>query len=371
MENDLLINLVDAAMSADYTRVRRVGAEIARALESNGRNEDARKIRSLIRRKGVPLQASGQVETLPVDANSRLPLVEEQDWPNTPLFVNEQVGGLLQRFVEDVQHIDLLSEKGLSSKLSMLLSGPPGTGKSLLAGHVAARLGKPLYVARLDSLISSRLGETAKNIRGVFDYVPTRGAVLFFDEMDAIAKLRDDRHELGELKRVVNTVIQGLDSMDSHSVVIAATNHSHLLDQAIWRRFPYKIEMELPDEEVRTAIWHHFLYEDHPEREREAHIFSAMSKSISGADIENLAFTARRQSILQDAAINFANLAWAVYSSRKETLHLPSGTIDAAQKRALARHLVASKSIKKRDIAEILGVSRPTMARYLRESSHG
>lgn len=371
IKNEVLVDLLDAAMAADYTRVKRLGSEIARLLAENDQPEAARKVRALMRKRGIPLQASGFAEALPVDASSRLPLVEEQDWPVTPLFVNEQTQGVLQRFLDDAQHVDLLSDKGLSPRLSLLLSGPPGTGKSLLAGHVASRLGKPLFVARLDSLISSRLGETAKNIRGAFEYVPSRGAVLFLDELDAIAKLRDDRHELGELKRVVNTVIQGLDSLDSHSVVIAATNHAHLLDSAIWRRFPYKIEMNFPDADVRTSMWLHFLYEDDPERDHEAQILSRISEGISGADIENLAFTVRRQSLLQDTPLNLATLAWAVYASRKGPLYLPPKNLDADQKRELAGYLAEQSEIKKMDIAEIVGVSRQMVARYLKEASDG
>ena len=103
--------------------------------------------------------------------------------------LNGEPSATISQFVDDAKHIELLSEKGVSARLGLLLYGPPGTGKSLLAGHVAASLGKPFYIARLDSLISSRLGETAKNIRGVFEYVHAKKAVLFLDEMDAIAKL--------------------------------------------------------------------------------------------------------------------------------------------------------------------------------------
>lgn len=315
------------------------------------------------------LQVSGNMEALPVDSGSRLPLVEEQDWPGTPLFVNEQAQGLLERFLDDARNVDLLSERGLSSRLSLILSGPPGTGKSLLAGHVAAHLGKPLYVTRLDSLISSRLGETAKNVRGVFEHIPARGAVLFLDEMDAVAKLRDDRHELGELKRVVNTVIQGLDSLDSHSVVVAATNHPHLLDPAVWRRFPYRIEMELPDDGVRALMWRHFLYEDDPGHDGEADILSAVSEGVTGAEIENLAFAARRQSLLRNAPISPAAVAWAVHASGNGPLHLPQHALDAGQRRELARRLAELTHIRRNDIAKVLGVSRQMVARYLKEGS--
>jgi SpoVK/Ycf46/Vps4 family AAA+-type ATPase len=152
-----------------------------------------------------------------------------------PLFLGDGATGTFNDFLADVENIDRLSTKGLASPLALMLSGPPGTGKTLLAGHIAARLNRPFFVARLDSVISSLLGDTSKNIRAVFEFVPSRNAVLFLDEMDAIAKLRDDRHELGELKRVVNTVIQGLDTLDAHAVVVGASNHAHLLDPAIWR----------------------------------------------------------------------------------------------------------------------------------------
>ena len=211
IDEAVLVDLLDASLSADYTRVRRIGGEIGRLLGESGDAEMAKRIRSLMRKRGVPLQASGLSEALPVDAASRLPLIEEQDWPVTPLFVNGAVRDVFERLLEDARNMELLTQRGLSPRLCLMLSGNPGTGKSLLAGHVAAQLRRPFYVARLDLLISSRLGETAKNIRGIFEFVPTRGAVLFLDEMDAIAKLRDDRHELGELKRVVNTVIQGLE----------------------------------------------------------------------------------------------------------------------------------------------------------------
>lgn len=202
-----LIELTDAALAADYTRVRRAANSLARELEKTGDEAAAKELRAVVKKRGVPLRASGYMETLPVDLKSRLPLVEEQAWPSNPIFLNDEASRTFRDFLSDVENVDALSAKGLASRLGMMLSGPPGTGKTLLAGHIAARLNRPFYVVQLDSVISSLLGDTAKNIRTVFDFVPSRNAVLLLDEMDAIAKLRDDRNELGELKRVVNTVI--------------------------------------------------------------------------------------------------------------------------------------------------------------------
>ena len=288
----LVIELTDAALSADYTRVRRATNLIARELTKAGEEAAAKELRSLVRKRGVPLRASGYLEVLPVDSKSRLPLVEEQPWPEAPVFLGTEANRVFHDFLRDAQHVDELSAKGLASQLGLLLSGPPGTGKTLLAAHVASQLSRPFYLVRLDSVISSLLGDTAKNIRSVFDFVPSQKAVLLLDEMDALAKLRDDRHELGELKRVVNTVIQGLDSLDSHAVVIAATNHPQLLDPAIWRRFPYKIGLSYPDEGVRKDLWSHFLFADQDESKLSA-LLASFSEGLSGADIEAIGLTAR------------------------------------------------------------------------------
>lgn len=360
-----LIELTDAALAADYTRVRRIAGNLARELAHEGNEKAANELRALVRKRGVPLRASGYVESLPVDQKSRLPLVEEQPWPHTPIFMNEAGHRVFRDFLTDVQHIDELDAKGLASRLNLLLSGPPGTGKSLLAGHVAANLGRPFYVVRLDSVITSLLGDTGKNIRSVFDFVPSKNAVLFLDEMDAIAKLRDDKNELGELKRVVNTVIQGLDSLDPHAVVIAATNHAHLLDPAMWRRFPYKIELGAPEVEVRADLWKHFLFED-KDGEQIADPLSVLSEGLSGADIETIALTARRHALLDRRDLDFGAVALAILDVRAGRSSMPQRTpLEPEQKRQLALGL--KEKVSAANIARLLGVTRQAVYQYFKQ----
>src|ERR1700734_3510233 len=287
-----LLELMDAALTADHARLKRIGGELVRAASEQGNDSLAKQLHAFIRRRGVPIQASG-VQSLPIDGASRLPLIDEEPWPQTSVILNDETRAAIERFVTDVQNAEKLAASGLLTRFGLMLAGPPGTGKTLLAGHIAAQLKRPFFVARLDSLISSRLGETAKNIRMIFDFAPAAGGVLFLDELDAIAKMRDDRHELGELKRFVNTVIQGLDSLDDRAVVIAATNHAQLLDPAIWRRFPYCCDIGLPNDNARTALWLQFLYEGDAEKNSKASVLSRMSAGLSGADIENLALAAR------------------------------------------------------------------------------
>lgn len=364
-------DLIEAALAADYTAVRRIGNRLAREIAEQGQPDVARALQALLRKRGVPLQTSGYAESLPRDIGSRLPLVEEGSWPNTPMFLGESVSQGLEQFLEDAQHIQLLTEKGVSSRLGLLLYGPPGTGKSMLAGYVAARLERPFYIARLDSLISSRLGETSKNIREVFNFIPTRRAVLFLDEMDAIAKLRDDRHELGELKRVVNTVLQGLDSLTDDIIVIGATNHAHLLDPAIWRRFPYKLDMDVPEESVRDAMWLHYLFQDDAAAASDALLLAKLSDGLSGADIQSLSLAARRRAILRGEAPGLANLILAVTAPSKGGRQLPDGRdLTSDERRHIARQLSGADA-QVNDIARILGVSRQMVHRYLKESDDG
>jgi hypothetical protein len=367
VDKSLVLKLFEAALAADYTSVRRIGGRIVRDLAESDA-ESAKILQTILRKRGVPLQASGYVEAVPRDAGSRLPLVEEVPWPSSPLFLNADAGHVIEQFIEDANNISLLAENGISARLGILLYGPPGTGKSLLAGHIAARLGRPFYVVRLDSVISSRLGETSKNIRGMFDFIPTKQAVLFLDEMDAIAKLRDDRHELGELKRVVNTVLQGLDSLADEVIVIGATNHPHLLDPAIWRRFPYKAELLVPDSVVRAAMWRHFLFQDSDDDGSSA-LLAELSDSMTGADIENFAHAARRRAVIGRQDLNLAPILLAVASSNDGTPKLPDNRpLTADEKKFLSQVLLDRLSMPQTEIARTLGVSRQMVHRYLKGS---
>lgn len=358
-----LLELTDAALSADYTRVKRAVTAIARDLEKAGLSGDAKELRAMIRKRGVPLRASGYVEQLPVDAKSRLPLVDERPWPGTPIFLNEGAWHTFRDFIADVQHLDDLAKKGLSTRLGLLLSGPPGTGKTLLAGHLAAQLGRPFYVLRLDSVISSLLGDTAKNVRSVFDYVQGKNALLLLDEMDAVAKLRDDRHELGELKRVVNTVIQGLDELDPAAIVVGATNHPHLLDAAIFRRFPYKIELHPPETSVRADMWRHFLFAEKDD-EALSDLLAKLSGGMSGADIESTAHTARRHSIIDKRPIDIGTVTAAVVSG---TGTLPQRQhLGSEQKKSTATVLKEKFKLSNADIGRLLNITRQGVYSYFK-----
>lgn len=155
-----------------------------------------------------------------------------------------------RQLVEEHTRADVLRAHGIEPRHRVLLSGPPGNGKTSFAEGVAEALSVPFFVVRYDALIGSYLGETNARLRKLFDYVRTQPSVLFFDEFDAIGKERGDTHETGEIKRVVSFLLMQLDQLPSYVVVIAATNHAELLDRAVWRRFELRLAFPAPDRKM-------------------------------------------------------------------------------------------------------------------------
>jgi len=160
---------------------------------------------------------------------------------------------LLQEF----RQADRLRRHGLEIRSKLLFCGPPGCGKTITAEAFAFELGLPLYVAKLDMIISSFLGETASNLRKVFEAAANQPSVLFLDEFDALARARTDSSEHNELRRVVNSLLQMIDRHRTRGFLIAATNLEESLDTAIWRRFDEVILFDLPKErEIRSLTCH-------------------------------------------------------------------------------------------------------------------
>jgi SpoVK/Ycf46/Vps4 family AAA+-type ATPase len=171
------------------------------------------------------------------------------------LVLPEVVRSACDELVEEHHRTDLLRSYGLQPRHRVLLAGAPGNGKTSLAEALAHSLMVPLIVVRYDGLIASYLGETASRLRRLFDYIRTRGCVLFFDEFDTIGKERGDEHETGEIKRVVSSLLLQVDDLPSHVIVVTATNHPELLDRAVWRRFQLRLELPPPTRDQTVAYF--------------------------------------------------------------------------------------------------------------------
>lgn len=168
--------------------------------------------------------------------------------------LSSKVADAVDQLLAERQASTELAEVGLEPSRTLLLVGPPGVGKTLTAAYIAARLGLPLKTIDLAAVMSSYLGRTGRNLRDALDDARHERSVAFLDEFDALAKRRDDDADIGELKRLVNVLLQQLDRWPSNSLLIAATNHPELLDRAVMRRFDVTLELSLPTTAERSEL---------------------------------------------------------------------------------------------------------------------
>lgn len=164
----------------------------------------------------------------------------------TDLVLAEPLSQSLQRVLKEQRHLSKLRSHGLHPRRKLLLVGPSGTGKTMTASALAGELGIPLFVVRLDALITKFMGETAAKLRQVFDSLSSTRGVYFFDEFDAIGSQRGLANDVGEVRRILNSFLLMIEQDESNSVIVAATNHPDILDEALFRRFDDVVEYHLP-----------------------------------------------------------------------------------------------------------------------------
>jgi predicted AAA+ superfamily ATPase len=367
-----VLKIVEGALKSDKAKVSNYTKLLVDKLKENNETRLANSFLKLLVNSSVTMtqMSAGDMMKVPIDQESRLPMadvLQPIQAADIKIILNRATYGQVEKFLSYYNNTNKLINSGIHVPNSILLYGPPGCGKSRLASYICAKTNLPLVTARLDGMISSYLGSTSKNIRAIFEYAQSVPCILFLDEFDAIAKVRDDNNELGELKRVVNSLLQNIDNLRNGSIIIAATNHEHLLDPAVWRRFGFKIPIDKPDNESRKELISLFLSGNYFS-DKENNLISTAMSGFSGADIEEICNKTMIDSILQGHSISLILLFNNIFDFLNIGRNLYGDSITTKEiQRERAKYLrqLSNKLFSYAQIALIIGTSKSYVSNLL------
>ena len=246
---DQLKALVKSHMEGDDKRFFSVAMQLAAHEAKLGHGKLAEELRALIDAAKLR-QGAGQPTPI-ARPRGELAGLLTVSYPKTRLndmVLSDDLEQQIKRIIREQRHAARILEHGLSPRRKLLLVGAPGTGKTMTASVLGGELGIPLFQVRLDGLITKYMGETAAKLRQIFEATGQTRGIYFFDEFDAIGSQRGLANDVGEIRRVLNSFLQMIEQDQSHSLIIAATNHVEVLDYALFRRFDDVLHYELPSE---------------------------------------------------------------------------------------------------------------------------
>lgn len=366
-----LIHLLELALRGDSERLRIRATRLIRSMRAANDDlagplknavfavghESASLVRAIRR---APSEAAEQevalAEPLPLDQDSGLELLRLED--SRESFVAPLLGHATElavgQIIKEHQSIGLLARAALHPTRTALFTGPPGVGKTISARHIAQALCRPLLVLDLATVVSSFLGRTGNNLKQAFEYARRQPCVLLLDEIDAIAKRRDDNSDVGELKRLVTVVLQEIDRWPAGMLLVAATNHPDLLDPAVWRRFEIRVDFDRPSYQQLEALAS--LAESKNDLIPQSWIRCI---ALALARTSHADFVRATQNIRRAIALN--GIAGA-----RDVLRNVVGTrcnqLTLDEKKMLAAGLVAEAGLSQREAARLVGIARNTVS---------
>lgn len=356
-----VVDLVRVGSAGFGSGVRQVATRLVRSVPPGVGDPDAFRsamrdaLTESVRQPGLRLAGA----ELPTEEGTSHQLVTVDAAPDGDgLTLEPRAMAELEEIVEERRRAADLARAGVGLTRTVLLSGPPGVGKTMAARWLAARVGVPLISVDLASVVSSFLGSSGRNIRSALNYAKSGPCVFLLDEFDALAKRRDDETDIGELKRIVNVVLVELDRWPDTSLLVAATNHPQLLDPAVDRRFDRCLELHPPGIAERRALFAHLVSEVGLADEPLLDVAASVTAGQSGSDLARLWQRARRRAVLDERPIA------EVLASELSTIAPSASEARDGLWLAMANQLHLSN----RQIAAQAGVSHPTVAAALRRA---
>lgn len=309
-----LKSLIRSHLDTEPERFFTVALQVAAHEAGRGHGELAREIRDLVDRAKTSRRGPVVLDFPP--ELQGLVRTESPDVPLASLVLPKELTSRIRRVLQEYHQQDKLRHHGLSHRRKLLLTGPPGTGKTLTAKVLARELKLPLHTIQVDHLITKFMGETSARLRQIFDLIARRPGVYFFDEFDAIAGDRGLDNDVGEMRRVLNALLQFIEQDESRSMIIAATNTPDLLDRALFRRFDDVLGYDLPGPADRRRLIGNVLGGFLPKRFGWETAISH-SHGLSSAEIDLACRDALKEAVLADRSTVTAAMLKTAFAQRR------------------------------------------------------
>lgn len=297
--SDQILGLIKSHLEGDDERFRTLALQVSASEAKAGHAVLAQAIRDLLKSNKVHT-LKPQLRMLNSDV-SELLIEEDQPFRISDLVTNESLKEKINRIIKEYIQRDKLREYNLANRRKILMAGSSGTGKTMTASVIANELQLPLYVVRLEKVVTKFMGETSLKLSKVFDWIGQMQGVYLFDEFDAIGQRRGLDNEVGEMRRVLNSFLQMMERDNSDSLILAATNDIQVLDKALFRRFDDVLEYSLPSNEEKIEIIKRRLADF--VLEGDVRLLLPDMNGLSQAEICMVCTDAIKESLLNDKAL--------------------------------------------------------------------
>lgn len=290
-------SLIRSHLSDDDERFYTLALQVAAHEAQQGHGELAHDIRDIVD-KSRRARGGNVLLKFPQELAGMV-LSEKTETPLSALVLPDHLKERIERIIHEHHQQGKLKSHGLSNRRKILLSGPPGTGKTMTARVLAHELRLPLHTIQVDKLVTKFMGETSAKLRQIFDLIRDEPGVYLFDEFDAIGGDRSLDNDVGEMRRVLNALLQFIEQDASDSIIIGATNKPALLDPALFRRFDDVLTYQAPDETARQRLIGNVLGSFRGGKLGWKSIL-AESEGLSQAEIDHACLDAIKVTILED-----------------------------------------------------------------------